>query len=82
MAGRGDAGQPEGWLITVASRRWIERWRGRRPTAPRGDRRRAGATAARAVPAVDDTLTLLLLCCHLSLTRASQVALTLRAVGG
>ena len=32
--------------------------------------------------AVDDTLTLLLLCCHPSLTRPSQVALTLRAVGG
>jgi predicted RNA polymerase sigma factor len=33
-------------------------------------------------PAEDDTLTLLLLCCHPSLTPASQVALTLRAVGG
>ena len=30
----------------------------------------------------DDTLTLLLLCCHPSLTPPSQVALTLRAVGG
>ena len=30
----------------------------------------------------DDTLTLLFLCCHPSLTAASQVALTLRAVGG
>jgi predicted RNA polymerase sigma factor len=34
------------------------------------------------VPAVDDTLTLLLLCCHPALTTVSQVALTLRAVGG
>ena len=83
MAGRGDAGQPEGWLITVASRRWIERWR------QEAARRRREETAAalappppEAVPAVDDTLTLLLLCCHPSLTRASQVALTLRAVGG
>lgn len=33
-------------------------------------------------PAVDDTLTLLLLCCHPALSPASQVALTLRAVGG
>jgi predicted RNA polymerase sigma factor len=33
-------------------------------------------------PAQDDTLTLFLLCCHPSLTVASQVALTLRAVGG
>jgi RNA polymerase sigma factor (sigma-70 family) len=30
----------------------------------------------------DDTLTLLLLCCHPALTPPSQVALTLRAVGG
>jgi predicted RNA polymerase sigma factor len=36
----------------------------------------------RPAPEVDDTLTLLLLCCHPSLTPASQVALTLRAVGG
>ena len=34
------------------------------------------------MPAVDDTLTLLLLCCHPALTPVSQVALTLRAVGG
>src|SRR5262249_35014485 len=30
----------------------------------------------------DDTLTLLFLCCHPELTPASQLALTLRAVGG
>jgi predicted RNA polymerase sigma factor len=34
------------------------------------------------VPGVDDTLLLLLLCCHPTLTAASQTALTLRAVGG
>ena len=33
-------------------------------------------------PDADDTLTLLLLCCHPALTASSQVALTLRAVGG
>ena len=33
-------------------------------------------------PTGDDTLTLLFLCCHPALTPASQVALTLRAVGG
>ena len=30
----------------------------------------------------DDTLTLLFLCCHPSLSQPSQLALTLRAVGG
>ncbi len=74
---------PRGWLVTVAGRRLIEMWRSE--TA----RRRREETAARlsspeakAAPAEDDTLTLLLLCCHPSLTAASQVGLTLRAVGG
>jgi RNA polymerase sigma factor (sigma-70 family) len=74
---------PKNWLITVASRRRIELWRNE--TARR---RREQAVASMAppdpdpAPAVDDTLTLLLLCCHPSLTPPSQVALTLRAVGG
>jgi RNA polymerase sigma factor (sigma-70 family) len=74
---------PKGWLITVASRRRIEAVR--RDTA----RRRREETEALlapvgpgAAPGTDDTLTLLVLCCHPSLTPASQVALTLRAVGG
>ncbi len=73
---------PKGWLITVASRRRIELWRSD------SARRRREETAALAPPPgqrvsdSDDTLTLLLLCCHPSLTMSSQVALTLRAVGG
>ena len=74
---------PKGWLITVASRRWIELWRNESAR-----RRREENAALQAppepdpVPGVDDTLTLLMLCCHPSLTTVSQVALTLRAVGG
>ena len=49
-------------------------------------RRREETDALLAAPVpvkdTDDTLMLLVLCCHPSLTRASQVALTLRAVGG
>jgi RNA polymerase sigma factor (sigma-70 family) len=74
---------PTGWLVTVASRRWTELWRNE--TARRRREETAVSMAAPApgpAPAVDDTLTLLLLCCHPSLTPASQVALTLRAVGG
>jgi RNA polymerase sigma factor (sigma-70 family) len=74
---------PAGWLITTASRRRIEMIR--REMA----RRHREETAAALEPpqadtdsAQDDTLTLFLLCCHPSLTIASQVALTLRAVGG
>jgi RNA polymerase sigma factor (sigma-70 family) len=74
---------PKGWLIRVASRRRTEIWRNE--TA----RRRREETVALLdppmpdpAPASDDTLTLLLLCCHPSLTPISRVALTLRAVGG
>ncbi|QKV77527.1 RNA polymerase sigma factor [Amycolatopsis sp. Hca4] len=74
---------PKGWLITAASRRRIEQWRSE--TA----RRRREEAVARSEPAggepaggVDDTLTLLLLCCHPALNPPSRVALTLRAVGG
>ncbi len=74
---------PKGWLITVASRRRTELWRNE--SARRRREERAAAQAPpdpEPVPAVDDTLTLLVLCCHPSLTPVSQVALTLRAVGG
>jgi RNA polymerase sigma factor (sigma-70 family) len=74
---------PRGWLLTVASRRLTDQQRSE------SARRRREATAAalappepEQAPATDDTLTLLLLCCHPALTPASQVALTLRAVGG
>ncbi|MGH3679421.1 MAG: sigma factor-like helix-turn-helix DNA-binding protein, partial [Natronosporangium sp.] len=76
-------GNPKGWLITVASRRRLELWRNE---TARRRREQAAATLAPPdpgpAPAVDDTLTLLFLCCHPALTPASQVALTLRAVGG
>jgi RNA polymerase sigma factor (sigma-70 family) len=74
---------PRGWLIRVASRRWTEVWRNE--TARRRREQTAASLAPpdpEPVPAIDDTLTLLLLCCHPSLTPVSKVALTLRAVGG
>ena len=74
---------PRGWLITVASRRVTDQLR-----SDQARRRREDTTAALAprdeleVPDRDDTLTLLFLCCHPALSPASQLALTLRAVGG
>jgi RNA polymerase sigma factor (sigma-70 family) len=82
---------PRGWLITVASRRLTDQLR-----SELARRRREDAIAAAAAfgglasaapggelaPDQDDTLTLLFLCCHPALSPASQVALTLRAVGG
>ncbi|MFE1596009.1 RNA polymerase sigma factor [Nocardia sp. NPDC058705] len=81
---------PRGWLITVASRRLIDR---ARADHARAEREQAVALAqpadtyvAAAADAAsddgDDTLRLLLLCCHPSLSRSSQVALTLHAVAG
>ncbi|MEU7531513.1 DUF6596 domain-containing protein [Saccharothrix sp. NPDC042600] len=72
---------PRGWLVTVASRRLVDQVR-----SDHARRERESATAAEVppgdVPDTDDTLLLLFLCCHPALTAASQVALTLRAVGG
>jgi RNA polymerase sigma factor (sigma-70 family) len=82
---------PQAWLITVAARRMTDQLRSEHA------RRRREDTAAAQVPADeafapapgdeqapdrDDTLTLLILCCHPALSPASQLALTLRAVGG
>ncbi|WUJ69112.1 RNA polymerase sigma factor [Kribbella soli] len=79
--GEGVPANPRGWLITVASRRRIEVLRNE---AARTRREEAVGVAPEPEPAssVDDSLTLLMLCCHPALTSQSQVALTLRAVGG
>jgi RNA polymerase sigma factor (sigma-70 family) len=72
---------PQAWLATVATRRLVD---ARRSEAAR--RRREGATSAEPQPGAgderEDTLFLLFCCCHPDLAPASQVALTLRAVGG
>jgi RNA polymerase sigma factor (sigma-70 family) len=82
---------PRGWLITVASRRLTDEIRG--DSARRQREAKAAALlppeALRSLspeedrsPDEDDTLSLLFLCCHPALSPTSQVALTLRAVGG
>lgn len=74
---------PRSWLVTVASRRLVDEWR-----SESARRRREETAAALELPGQgqpsdqDDTLTLLFLCCHPSLSVPSQLALTLRAVGG
>ncbi len=82
---------PRGWLIAVASRRLVDDWRSesarrRREEEvatldPEGEPH-APAPGEADAPQGDDTLALLFLCCHPSLTPPSQIALTLRAVGG
>ena len=82
---------PRAWLITVASRRLTDQLR-----ANVARQRREATAAALMLPEDllapsadderaadrDDTLSLLFLCCHPALSPTSQVALTLRAVGG
>ncbi len=72
---------PWAWLMTVATRRLVD---ARRSEAARA--RREEAVHAEPPPGPtedgDDTLFVLFCCCHPDLSPASQVALTLRAVGG
>jgi RNA polymerase sigma factor (sigma-70 family) len=81
---------PRGWLVTVASRRLTDQLRGEEARR----RREVAAATTEAVeapqsgpgderaPDHDDTLTLLFMCCHPAMSAPSQIALTLRAVGG
>jgi RNA polymerase sigma factor (sigma-70 family) len=79
---------PRGWLIHVAARRMTDYARtdtarrdreelAARPSADPWSRFRDMGTTER-----DDTLVLLFMCCHSTLTHSSAIALTLRAVGG
>ncbi|MCF6470555.1 RNA polymerase sigma factor [Nonomuraea sp. MG754425] len=73
---------PRGWLVTVASRRFIDQVRSDHARRERESATVAADVPPEDVPDTDDTLVLLFLCCHPTLTPASQTALTLRAVGG
>ncbi|WP_227411980.1 RNA polymerase sigma factor [Cryobacterium sp. BB736] len=72
---------PKGWLVVVAWRKFLDTAR-----ADGSRRQREVIVESEPVPepgqAMDDTLQLYFLCAHPSLTPASAVALTLRAVGG
>ncbi|HEY0687678.1 MAG TPA: DUF6596 domain-containing protein [Kribbella sp.] len=82
---------PRGWLIRVASRRLTDLLRSESARRKREENAANLAAPEEFVapgPEIDDlggrddTLTLLFLCCHPALSAASQIALTLRAVGG
>src|SRR5205814_8083511 len=71
------------WLIQTAGHRMTDHIR-----SETARRQREEVAATREVPGsdvvsdVDDTLTVLFMCCHPALTAASATPLTLRAVGG
>jgi RNA polymerase sigma factor (sigma-70 family) len=81
---------PRGWLITVTSRRLTDLLRSEQARQSREDtvarwtlpEQWLAPAADRPASESDDTLVLLFLCCHPALSPASQIALTLRAVGG
>jgi RNA polymerase sigma factor (sigma-70 family) len=74
---------PKGWLVAVGWRKFLDVARADTSRRRREERVEAEAEAGPGpVDAVDDTLQLYFLCAHPSLTPASSVALTLRAVGG
>jgi predicted RNA polymerase sigma factor len=84
--------RPRSWLLKVAGRSLVDEWRAesarhRRESAAAFDPAGRGPVDdgrdADLLPADgDDTLVLLFLCCHPALSAPSQLALTLRAVGG
>ena len=81
---------PRGWLITVASRQLTDLLRSEQSRQRREHIVARWALADqwlahdadRPPSASDDTLIVLFMCCHPALSPASQIALTLRAVGG
>jgi RNA polymerase sigma factor (sigma-70 family) len=84
----GIPGNPKGWLITVAAHRMTDLLRSeqarrrREDTVARWELPRQQADTAENPADSDDTLILLFMCCHPALSPPSQIALTLRAVGG
>src|SRR3978361_2066449 len=72
---------PMGWLVTVAWRKFLDAHRSEASRRAREQRFQVEPPPGPTETA-DDTLKLFFLCAHPSLTPASAVALTLRAVGG
>jgi RNA polymerase sigma-70 factor (ECF subfamily) len=76
---------PGGWIITTARNRAIDRLR---RESSRNDRHAQAALLharqelVEETPVQDDRLRLIFTCCHPSLGRSAQVALTLRLLGG
>jgi predicted RNA polymerase sigma factor len=82
-----DDGVPEnpvGWLVRTASRKLVDQYRQDDARRRREDVAASWSLARpeEAAPATDDTLTLMVLCCHPALTPGAAIPLTLRAVGG
>ncbi|WP_177179930.1 RNA polymerase sigma factor [Arthrobacter sp. yr096] len=73
---------PRAWLLAVANRRLVDFYRSESARRAREERVASTDFQYSSVSEADDTLTLMFLCCHPALSAPSQLALTLRAVGG
>ncbi len=85
----GTPDNPLGWLIRVAARRLTDEYRSEDARRRRELLAASWSLTAPAAPAPgedgaarDDSLILMFMCCHPSLTPGSAIPLTLRAVGG
>jgi RNA polymerase sigma factor (sigma-70 family) len=86
----GQPGNPRGWLVTVATRKLLDQVRSEQSRRQREQRVAVAtpqsellAAAPDAEPSSpDDSLILLFACCHPAISTPSQIALTLRAIGG
>jgi RNA polymerase sigma factor (sigma-70 family) len=87
----GQPGNPRGWLVAVATRRLLDQVRSEQSRRQREQRIAvatpqsellAAAPDADVLPSTDDSLILLFGCCHPVISAPSQIALTLRAIGG
>jgi RNA polymerase sigma factor (sigma-70 family) len=87
----GQPGNPRGWLVTVATRKLLDQVRSEQSRRQREQRIAvatpqsevlAAAPDVDAAPNTDDSLILLFGCCHPVINAPSQIALTLRAIGG
>ncbi len=80
---QGRPDNPLGWLNRVASRRLANIYRGDEARRRREELAASWSAASPdPAPGRDDTLILMFMCCHPSLTPALAIPLTLRAVGG
>ena len=74
---------PRAWLVRVAGRRMADRFRSEEARRRREDLAASWSMHPAPAPAgADDTLLLLLLCCHPALTPGASIPLALRAVAG
>jgi RNA polymerase sigma factor (sigma-70 family) len=86
----GQPANPRAWLVTVATRKLLDQVRSEQSRRQREERFAVAAPQSELLArpadadeqARDDSLILLFGCCHPAISTPSQIALTLRAIGG